>query len=92
MDGGVGMCGDDIVHEVEELGAPAARFMRGGDLAGGDLEGGKQRRGAVALVIMAVAGQRPTVRELQIALRTLQGLDRGLFVDADDDRFSGGAM
>ena len=48
-----------------------------------------KRRGAVALVIVAVAGQRPAVRQLQIALRPLQRLDRGLFVDADDDRVLG---
>ena len=61
-------------------------LMRGRHLAGGHLEGGEQRRGAVALVIVAVAGQRPAVGELQIALRPLQRLDRGLLVDADDDR------
>ena len=64
-------------------------FVRGRDLAGGHLEGGKQRRGAVALVVVAVAGQRPAVGQLQIALRPLQRLDRGLLVDADDDRVLG---
>src|SRR5215218_8141227 len=49
----------------------------------------KQRRGAVALVIVAVAGQRSAVRKLQISLCPLQRLDRGLFVDADDDRILG---
>ena len=60
--------------------------MSGRHLAGGHLEGGEQRRGAVALVIMAMAGQRPAVRQLQIALSPLQRLDRGLFVDAEDNR------
>ena len=45
--------------------------------------------GAIALVIVAVAGQRPAVRQLQIALRPLQRLDRRLLVDADDDRVLG---
>ena len=85
MDGRVRGGGDDIVHEVEEFDAPPALLVRGRDLAGGHLEGGKQGRGAVALVIVAMAGQRPAVRELQIALRPLQRLDRGLLVDADDD-------
>jgi hypothetical protein len=41
--------------------------------------------GAIALVIMAVVGQCPAVRELEIALCPLQRLDRGLLVNADDD-------
>jgi hypothetical protein len=32
--------GDDLVHEVEELDAPAAPAVAGRELAGGDLEGG----------------------------------------------------
>ena len=32
--------GDDLVHEIEELDAPAAPVVVGRDLAGGDLEGG----------------------------------------------------
>ena len=36
--------------------------------------------------VEAVAGQRPAVGQLQIALRALQRLDRGLLVDADHDR------
>ena len=31
---------DDLVHEIEELDAPAAPVVAGRDLAGGDLEGG----------------------------------------------------
>ena len=85
VDGRVGMSGDDVVHEVEELDAPPALLVRGRHLAGGHLEGGEQGRGAVALVVVAVAGQRPAVRQLQIALRPLQRLDRRLLVDTDDD-------
>ena len=65
--------------------APSALLVRGRHLAGGSFEGGEQRRGAVALVIVAMAGQRSTVRKLEISLRPLQRLDRRLFVDADDD-------
>jgi len=89
VDGGVGMRGDDIIHEVEELDAPPALLVRGRYLAGGYFEGGEQRRGTVALVIVAMSGQRSTVRELQVSLRPLQRLDRGLFVDADDDSVLG---
>ena len=59
VDGRVRVSGDDIVHEIEELDAPPPRLVRGGDLAGRYLEGGKQGGGAVALVIVAMAGQRP---------------------------------
>src|SRR4029077_12186754 len=38
---------------------------------------------------MTVAGQRPSVGQPQVALHPLQRLDRGLFVDADDDRVLG---
>ncbi len=89
MDGGVRIGGDDIVHEVEELDAPPALLVGGRHLAGGHLEGGEQGRCAVALVVVAVAGQRPAVRQLEISLRALQRLDRGLLVDTDDDRVLG---
>src|SRR6266849_8808067 len=38
MDGGVRIGGDDIVHEIEELDAPAPLLVSGGHLAGGDFE------------------------------------------------------
>jgi len=72
MDGRIRVCGNDVVHEVEKIDAPSALLVRGRHLAGGHFEGGKQRRGAVALVIVAMAGQRAPVRELQIALGALQ--------------------
>jgi hypothetical protein len=64
-------------------------LVLGFDLAGGNLEGGEQGRGAVALVVVAVPGQRAPVRQLQVALRPLQRLDRGLLVDADDNGLVG---
>src|SRR5262245_55853234 len=51
--------------------------------------GGEQGRGAVALIVMAVTGQRAAVRQLQITLRSLQRLDRRLLIDTDDDRVLG---
>src|SRR5689334_3697776 len=59
MDCGVRVVSDYIVHEVEELDAPAAIFVRGRDLAGGHLKSSKQGRSAVALVIVTMAGQSP---------------------------------
>src|SRR5246127_751893 len=89
MNGCVRISGDDIVHEVEEFDAPSALLVSGGHLAGGHFEGGEQRRGAVALIVVAVTGQRSAIRKLQIALRSLQRLDRGLLVDADHNRILG---
>ena len=89
VDGGVGPGGDDVVHEVEELDAPPPLLVSCRHLAGGHLEGGEQRRGAVTLVIMAMTAQRPAVWHFQIALCPLQRLDRGLFIDADDNRVLG---
>src|SRR5258708_15583406 len=89
MDGGVRPNSDDVVHEVEEFDAAPALLVSRRHLAGGHLEGGKQCRGAIALVIVTMTAQCTAVRELQITLRTLQRLDRGLFVDADDNRVLG---
>src|SRR5262249_7104627 len=76
----LGMRGDDVVHKIEELDAPAAAIMLGSNLAGGDVESSEQRRGAVPLVVMRAAGQRAAVGQLEIALRPFQRLDRGLLV------------
>lgn len=78
--------GHDPVHELQEVGTPAARFVRGGDLAGGDLESGEQGRCSMALVVVALTGQGPSVRQCEIALSPLQGLDRGLLIDTQDNR------
>src|SRR5665213_1308391 len=77
--------GNDAVHELKELDATAALLMRGGHRPSGDFECGKQRRSAVPLIVVALAGQGAAVRQLQIALRPLQRLDGGLFIDTDDN-------
>src|SRR6185503_19019617 len=46
---------------------------------------------AMPFVIMALAGQGTAVWQLQIALRPFQGLDRRLFIDAQNDRLDGRA-
>ena len=56
-------------------------------LPGGDFERCEQSRGAMPLVVVAVPGQGASVRQLQIPLRPLQGLDRRLFVDTENNRF-----
>src|ERR1700741_500 len=53
------------------------------DLSGGDFERRKQCCGAMPLVIVALAGQGAAIGQLQIALRSLQSLDRGLLVHAE---------
>src|SRR5438552_3950337 len=53
------------------------------DLSVGDFERRKQCCRAMPLVVMALAGQGAAIGQLQIALRSLQGLDRGLFVHAE---------
>ena len=77
--------GNDAVHEAEELDTAAPLCMRRDDPSGGDFERGKQGRGAVPLVVVALAGQGASIRRLQIALRPLQCLDRRLFVDTENN-------
>ena len=78
--------GDDPVHEVEEVGAPAAGLVNGSDLAGGDLESGEQGCRSMTFVVVALAAQGPPVGHFEIPLRPLQRLDRGLFIDTQDNR------
>lgn len=92
VDGGVGMGGDDIIHEVEELDAPPALLVRGRHLAGGYFEGGEQRRGTVALVIVAMSGQRSTVRKLGYPCARSSAWIEGFSSTQMTIAFSGGAM
>src|SRR5450755_4205695 len=59
------------------------------DLSSGDFECRKQRCRAMALVVVAVAGQGAAIGQLQIALRSLQSLDRRLFVHAQHNGLLG---
>ena len=81
--------GNDAVHEAEELDTAAPLGMRRDDPPGGDFKRCEQGRGAVPLVVVALAGQGASVRQLQVALRPLQGLDRRLFVDTENNRLGG---
>ena len=61
MDGCIRISGGDLIHEVEELDASTAALVGSHDFTGRHFERGEQSRGAVPLVIVAVAGQRPAV-------------------------------
>src|SRR5271166_3649723 len=78
--------GDKAVHEAEKLdAAPPFRMLRN-DPPAGYVKRCKQGRGAMQLVVMALARQGAPVRELQIPLCPLQGLDRRFFIDTDNNR------
>ena len=81
VDLAIGVIGDHVVHEVEELDAPPALGVLGLDLAGGDVEGGEERGGATPLVLVGEARERPTAGQLEVTLRPFQRLDRRLLVD-----------
>ena len=78
--------GNHAVHEAKELDTAPPLGMLGNNPAAGDFERCKQGRGAVPLVIVALAGQGASVRELRVALRPLQRLDRRLLIDTENNR------
>ena len=55
-------------------------------LPGAHLQRSKQGRGAVPLVIVALAAQGAPARKLQVALRPLQRLDRRFLIDTENNR------
>src|SRR4029079_18242295 len=77
--------GNEAVHEGEELDATSPFGMRRDDLTGGDLESCEKDCGAVPIVVMALPGKGASVRQPQVALGPLQGLDRRLFVDTQNN-------
>ena len=81
--------GNQGVHEAEELNTASPLGVRRDDSSSGDFERCEQGRRAVPLVIVAPARQGTSVRQLQIALRPLQGLDRRLLIDAENNRLGG---
>ena len=83
--------GKEAVHEAEKLHTPPPLGMRGNDRSSGDFERCQQGRGAVPLVVAAVASQGTSIRQLQIALRPFQCLNRRLLVDAENNRLGGGS-
>ena len=64
--------GDDLVHETEELDAPAFLVVTADNRAARKIERGEQRRRPVPFVIMRLAGHGAPVRQFEITLRALQ--------------------
>src|SRR5262245_2131322 len=81
--------GNEAVHERKKLNAAAPFGMRRDDPPGGDFESCEQGRGAVPLVVVALPGQSASVRQLQITLRPFQRLNRGFFIDTENNRLGG---
>ena len=75
------------VEMVADSPASPAALVFSPSLSCGYLEGGEQGGGAIALIIMAVANQGPSIGEFEIPLCPLQSLDR--LVHANDDRVLG---
>src|SRR5215471_4149555 len=80
-----GIISDNFVHEGKELLAAPALLVRTLDFAARHLEGSKQRRGAIALIVVAMPRQGAPIGQFEIALCALERLDRGLLIDTKND-------
>jgi hypothetical protein len=89
MDLAAGMFGNQTVHEIQELDAPAALIMTGLDQARGNIKRGEQGRGPVTFVGVAEPCHRFSIGQLQPALGALQSLDVRLLVDRKHHRVRG---
>ncbi len=74
------MVGNHLVHEGQEIHAPATLGVMGLHLTRGDVERRKQVGGAMAFVLVGIARDRPPVWKLEPSLRPFQGLDVRLLV------------
>jgi len=81
----VRMVGDDLVHQIEEFDAPAAFVMASDDFPACKIERREQRRRSMPLVVVRLAGHGAPVRQFKVALRAFERLNRGLFVDRQND-------
>jgi len=86
MDLAAGMFGNQTVHEIEELDAPAALIMADLDQASGHIERGEKGRGSVTFVGITEPCHRSAIGQLQPALGALQSLDVRLLVDRKHHR------
>src|ERR1700690_1521102 len=80
------MLADDLVEEVEELTPSSTVVVSCLHLSCNDVERGEKGGGAVSLIAMAEAVHGPSIKQPDPSLRTLQSLNRGLFVDRQDQR------
>ena len=78
----VGVVGDHVVHEVEEFPSTTTRVVSCFDQPGSHLKRREQGRFAMALILMAVAGQGLAAGQPEHALSPFQCLDVRFFVDA----------
>lgn len=90
MDYSLRIRGDEIVHEVEEIDAPASFVMAADNFAARTIEGGEQHSGHMALVIIRLCGHDVTIGLLRITLLSVERLDRRAFVDRQSDGVPGG--
>ena len=81
----VGKLGIELLEKLQELLMPVPGIALADHPAFDDLQGGKQRRGAVAMVVVRVGATAPGL-ERQTGLRAIQGLDLTLLIDAQHDR------
>jgi hypothetical protein len=84
-----GIIADQLVHEVQEVPASPAVVMTRFDLPGAHIQGCKQRRSAMALVLMVKALEGLPVGKAQVSLRTFQSLNRRLLIHTQNDRMVG---
>lgn len=70
----------NLIHEIQKLSPPPPVVVARNDLSGSDVEGCEQGSSAVPLVSVAESIQSLAIGEAEPPLRTLQGLDRRLFV------------
>src|SRR4030095_7202335 len=78
------MLADDLVHEVEKLAPPSPPIVAGLNLPGSHIQSGKQGGSSMPLVIMAETTQRPSARNLQVSLSSLQRLDMRFLIHRQD--------
>jgi len=78
--------GDNPIHGVKELNAPAMTPVREGHLTRRQLQGCKQGRSAIAFIVGTAADQRATVGRLEIALPPLESPGPSRVTDAYDTR------
>jgi len=78
----------DLVQEVEKLLMAVTGHVLGGDLAGQNIERGKERRGAVALIVVG-HGRAASLLQWQPRLGAVKGLYLRLFIDRQDHRMGG---
>ena len=83
-----GLCGDDLLEKADELLAGVAAGSASDDLAAAGLEGGIKGEGAVTEILEPMT-LSPSRRERQHGIETIEGLDGGLFVHAEDGGMGG---